>query len=252
MERNGPEPPALPQRRPRERERLLELVELVVDGDAQRLEGALGRVATGEARGRGHRPLDHVHELLGRLQLALVAATHDRARDRVGVALLAVLAQQAREATLIPRVHDLGRGHVLVGVHPHVQRSVVGVGEPAVAGVHLQRGHAEVEQHEIGPDGLGDEGVESLDERHAQEARVAGHLRGELREMVLRRRVAVDADQRPAGPQPLGNQPRVTRAADRAVDRGLTRTRVERLDQLARKNRDVDGGHVKKDGQSVQ
>ena len=81
---------------------------------------------------------------------------------------------------------------------------------------------------------------------------MAGHVGREFREMLLGRRVAIDADQRPAGPEALGDEPRVTRAADRAVDRGLARTRVERLDQLARENRDVGGGHVKKDGQNVR
>ena len=38
-------------------------------------------------------------------------------------------------------------------------------------------------------------------------------------------------------------------AAEGAVDRGLTRLRVERLDQLARQDRDVLTRHVKQDGQ---
>ena len=38
-------------------------------------------------------------------------------------------------------------------------------------------------------------------------------------------------------------------AAERAVDRGLARPRVENVDELAGQHRDVRGGHVKQDGQ---
>ena len=43
---------------------VVELGELVVDGDPQRLEGALGRMAAGEARGRRDRGDDRLDELL--------------------------------------------------------------------------------------------------------------------------------------------------------------------------------------------
>ena len=94
---------------PGERERRVELRELVVDGDPDRLERALGRVAAGEARGRGDRGGDRVDELEGRAQLRPRAAADDLARDPVGEALLAVLAQRAREPAALPRVDDLAR-----------------------------------------------------------------------------------------------------------------------------------------------
>ena len=67
-----------------------------------------------------------------------------------------------------------------------------------------------------------------------------------------RGRVAVDRDQRAGRPEPLGDQPRVAGAAERAVDGDLARSRVQRLDQLAGENRDVRLGHVKKDGQGTR
>ena len=60
------EPAAGAQQLPRQRQRGVELVELVVDRDPDRLEGALGRVPAGEARGRGDRGGDRVDELEGR------------------------------------------------------------------------------------------------------------------------------------------------------------------------------------------
>ena len=80
----------------------------------------------------------------------------------------------------------------------------------------------------------------------------ARDLGGELGERVLGERVAVDRDQRPGGAEPLGDQPRVAAAAERAVDGDLARLRVQRLDQLAGEDRDVRLGHVKQDGQGTR
>ena len=57
---------------------------------------------------------------------------------------------------------------------------------------------------------------------------------------------------RPGRPEPLGDEPRVAGAAERAVDGDLARLRVERLDQLAGEDRDVGTGHVKQDGQGMR
>ena len=79
-----------------------------------------------------------------------------------------------------------------------------------------------------------------------------GDLRRELREGELGERVAVDADQQSRRPQPLGHQPRMARAAQRAVDGDLARLRVERLDHLPGEDRDVGTRHVKQDGQVMR
>ena len=52
--------------------------------------------------------------------------------------------------------------------------------------------------------------------------------------------------------EPLGHEPRVAGAADRAVDGDLARLRIERLDQLAGEDRDMGLGHVKQDGQGTR
>src|SRR5262249_10571299 len=86
----------------------LELAELVVDGDPQRLEGALGRVALAEARGRRDRGLDHLDQLERALERLALAAAHDAARDLAREALLAEAPQDARDLALVPLVDDLG------------------------------------------------------------------------------------------------------------------------------------------------
>ena len=202
-----------------------------------------------EPRGRGDRGGDGVDELERRGERPALAAAHDLAGDPLGVALLAVLAQRARELAALPRVDDLGRGQVLLRVHAHVERRVVGVGEPARASVDLHRGHPEVEVDEVGLEALLAQQLEAVREVGADEARAALDLGGELGERLLGQRVAVDAHQQPGRPEALGDQAAVAARADRAVDRDLARLRVQSLDQLPGEDGDVRAWHVKQDGQ---
>ena len=62
-------------------------------------------------------------------------------------------------------------------------------------------------------------------------------------------RVAVDAHERAARPDPLRDQARVTARTEGAVDRRLAGARIADVDQLARQHGHVRARHVKKDGQ---
>ena len=76
--------------------------------------------------------------------------------------------------------------------------------------------------------------------KSARMKRVAhGDLGGQLGEVLLGDRVAVDRDQRARGADPLGDQARVAAGAEGAVDRDLARLRVQRLDQLPGEDGDV-------------
>ena len=75
----APSRPPIAQAPPGERERGVELAELVVDGDPQRLEDALGRMAAGEARRRRHGARDDVDERDRRVDRR---ASGGRARSR--------------------------------------------------------------------------------------------------------------------------------------------------------------------------
>ena len=107
-------------------------------------------MAAGELGRHRDRGLDRVDQLLGRGELLAAPVAADRAGDLGGVALLAVLAQQAGQPPLVPGVDDLLGGQLLLGVHPHVERRVVGVGEAALPGVDLHRGHAQVQVDDVG------------------------------------------------------------------------------------------------------
>ena len=236
VKRDAAEPAALTQRLPGERQRAIELPELVVHRDPQGLEGALARMASGEARGGGDRRADRVHQLQRGRDRGALAAADDRPRDRARVALLAELPQDPRQPALVPVGDDLARAQLLPGIHAHVQGRVVGVGEPALASVHLHRGHAQVEVGDVGAQALGNEQLERLGVAAAQEANRAGQLAGERVKALFCQRIAVDRHERAGSPQALGQQSGMAAIAEGAVDRDLAGPWIEQLEQLVREH----------------
>ena len=159
-----------------------------------------------EPSGHRDRGVDRVHQLHRRLDRRLRAPAHDHPGDRARVALLAEVAQRVRQAALVPLGDDLAGAQLLLGVHPHVQRRLEGVGEAALARVHLHRGHAEVEVGDVGLQPLFGELLERLGVARADEAHRAGHLAGQFLEALLGERVAIDPDERALGAEALGDQ----------------------------------------------
>jgi hypothetical protein len=159
---------------------------------------------------------------------------------------IAELPDRARQTVLGPLVDDCRGRKALGRVHAHVERRVVGVGEAALPGIDLHRGHAEVEDDPVGPDAFPPQALERDDEVGAQEAGAAGQIGRELPPALLRGRVAVDRDQLAIRTETLGDQARVAAAAEGAVDEGLARPRVEHVDQLLGEDRFVFGGHITK------
>ena len=143
------------------------------------------------------------------------------------------------KAALVEALHDLAGGELLARVHAHVQRSVVGVGEAALARVDLHRGGAEVEVDRVCADSLPHQHLQPLGVAGADEPHIAGDLGRKLNEPLLGKRVAVDRDQRAGRAQALRHQARVAAAAEGAVHRGRTRGEVEQLGQLVREHGDV-------------
>ena len=94
--------------------------------------------------------LDRLDQLGGRLERA--AARRSRGRSsRRGAPRRSV----ADASAIRVSGHSLTRsrgGQLCVGIHPHVERRVVGVGEAALPGVDLHRGHPEVHVDHVGRD----------------------------------------------------------------------------------------------------
>ena len=109
-------------------------VELAVDLDADRLERPLGGMTARTSGGRRNRAGDDRGQFGGRLDRSGV---DDRPRDPRREALVAVLADHAAQLGLGIAVHDVARRPLGVGVHPHVERSVVPVREAALGAVEL-------------------------------------------------------------------------------------------------------------------
>src|SRR5207249_4723032 len=107
-------------------------------------ERAPSRVATMAARGRRDGAGDDVDELSGRVQRE---SGDDRASDPPGEALLAVARDERGQLVLRVLVaHDRG-GELLAGVHAHVERRVVPIGEATFRSVELRARDTEVHEH---------------------------------------------------------------------------------------------------------
>ena len=99
----------------------LEHAELVVDLDAQRLEGPLGRVARAGALHPHRDRLAHeLDEAGGHGPGGDIALGDDPLSDAAGEALIAVLAQHASEVLDRVGVQDVSRSHAGRRIHAHV------------------------------------------------------------------------------------------------------------------------------------
>src|SRR5690606_4574772 len=140
----------------------LDLRELVIDMNAQCLKGARCRVLAGLASRNGVR--DDLGETARRRDRGCEACGDDRARDALREALLAVIANDARELAFRRACDELRRSHSRARIHPHVERTVLYEAEAARGVVELRRGHTEIEQHAVNspePSALGDDLVQA-------------------------------------------------------------------------------------------
>ncbi len=139
---------------------------------------------------------------------------------------------------------------ILGGVHAHVQRRVVGVGEAPLPGVDLHRRHAEVHVDQVRPHALLAQQRQAFDEVCVDEARVTGDLGREFGEALLGEWIAVDPDQGAGSADAVGYEAGVAGSTNGAVDGHRPGRRVEELDQLAGQDGHVRRGHVNQCGQS--
>ena len=154
-------------------ERLAEPLELAVDADAQRLEGARRRVQPGAAAAAGRA----AHDLGELAWWCGSACARARARSRARCAatrLLAVLVDHVGELPLAHAVHEVGGRGRARAVHPHVERALGLEAEAALGIVELHGGDPEVEQDAVRR--LARESLRDLAEVGLLEARAASEL----------------------------------------------------------------------------
>src|SRR5439155_23691893 len=146
------EPAAGPEQVHCRREPGLQGVELLVDGDPQRLEHPGGRVdAPAGTWVDGHRPFDDRGELLRRLDLCRPARVDDGPGDAAGVRFLAVSPEQRSELGRVQRGDELGGGHAATSIETHVERPAGP--EPEAPGPVRELGAREPEIEEQAVDG---------------------------------------------------------------------------------------------------
>ena len=127
---------------------LFQCVQLVVDCNAQRLEGAAGRVLVLAPLGRRHGAGHDVGQLQGRLDGGSLPCLDDLARDLPGEGFFAVILEDAGQLLPALGVHKVG-GSLALLAHPHIQRSVCPVGKASRGIVQLVAGNAEVQQRSV-------------------------------------------------------------------------------------------------------
>ena len=104
-------------------------IQFTVDRDPDGLKAPLGRVLLLPQSCGRHGALDDLHQLQGGLHRRGLPRPDDGSRDGGGVPLLAVFKQDAPQLLLAPGVHDVRGAQGGGGVHPHVQRGVLHIGE---------------------------------------------------------------------------------------------------------------------------
>ncbi len=134
-----------------------------------------------------------------------------------------------------------------VGVHPHVERRVVGVGEAALPGVDLHRGHAEVEDDSVRPHALVHAGPRAP--RRSRRAESASAREPRRRRRVQRssaagsRSTAISSPSAPMRSAIRRAWPPPPKVQSTKVSPGL---RVEDVDELGCEYGLVFGGHIGK------
>jgi hypothetical protein len=128
-------------------EALLKVLELAIDGDAERLEHTRRRIDAATTLCLHSR--DEAAEIVSREERLSDPATHDGGGDTTSLGLLAELAECAAQLTLVPAVHDVGRRDAEVRVGAHVQWAFRAKAEASPLICELERGETEIEEDAI-------------------------------------------------------------------------------------------------------
>jgi hypothetical protein len=219
-------------------EAALQFLELLVEMDPDRLEGARGRILLLAGMMAG-RLADDVGELAGALDRT---GGDDGTCDAAGLGLLAIAVDDVRDDFLGSIVEEVG-GALPFPAHPHVERPVGLEGEAAVGLVELHRGDADIEGHPVdlvnvaGGKRLAHPGETLRNKRQAPPARS-----GQSLAILDRFGIAIESDD--SGRPFIQDGLAVAAGAERAVDMGLAGGHGESGNHLIEEHRDVRGGSV--------
>ena len=134
----------------RARAAVAQRVELVVDGDTQRLKDARRRMNPLAAAGAVNDAGDQTRELGGGIrQLAAGAAVHDGASDTARGTLFAIVEEDIGQLALAGGRQDVVGAAPDVRIHTHVQRRRLSDREAAFRVVKLHRRNSKIEENAV-------------------------------------------------------------------------------------------------------
>ena len=217
---------------------LLKILELMVDGDAQRLEDARRRIdATPTLRLDAR---DEAAEVVGRKERLRRAAARDRGGDATCLGLLAELAEGAAQLALVPAVHDVCRRDAEVRVGAHVQRAFCAKAEASPLVCELERGETEVEEDPVEwrETVLAGHDVEKR-EVGANEDRSLSEACEDATSLCERCGVDIKTDEAPARPGPFEDGFCMATRSDRPVEKAATFAGIKLGEYFGQKNRVV-------------
>src|SRR5437016_2854338 len=146
MERDDGEPSAATEKTDGLREGGSEGAELVIDRDAESLEGAGGGMnATGTADGAG----DQIGQLGGGAEGRQLTGSDDGLGNAAGTRLFTKLAEGALDGFGGGGGEELGGALTLLGIEAHIQRALGAESEAALRRSELIGGEAEIQQDAI-------------------------------------------------------------------------------------------------------
>jgi hypothetical protein len=219
------------------RQKCVDVVELAVHPDAERLERARRRIDPRESAPR-HCSSHDRRQLRSRLERGCGPRLHDAPRDSPRVPLLAKLINRIGDLRFLSTAQQLGCGRAGRRVHSHVERIVALKAEPAAFGFELIGRHAHVRQG----------AVDTLDSAGLKNRRDRPIIRvHELYAIaVFVQRLGRDAQRRGSRSSPITlagpgfEQGECMPAhADRAIHEDAALLRLQERDRLARHHRFV-------------
>ena len=217
-------------------EALLKILELVVDGDAQRLKDT--------GRGIDAAPTLRLHarhetaEIVGRKERLPRAAAHDGRGHTTRLGLLAELAERTAQLALVPAVHYVCRRDAEVRVGAHIQWAFRAKAEASPLIGELERGETEVEEDAV-------ERREAVARGHDVEKREVGsdedRALSETCEnaasFVERCGVHIETDEAPARAETFEDGFRVATGSHRAIEKAATFAGIKLGEYFGQENR---------------
>src|SRR5271157_6030808 len=212
-----------------------ELAELIVDRDAEGLEGSRRRMCLLPPSRRGDAG-DHPGELKGRDEGRRLAVFDDGAGDAARGALLAEMEEHIGDCRLVLVAQNVSGGPTLAS-HAHVERRVETQREAALGLIELHRRDADVENDAVDRrDAEFPYDRVEVAEPRLDDAEPAAGKRDEAGAGANGRRVAVERDDARAS---VDQRARIAAGAEGSVDHDSALARPKRLESFGKQNRDV-------------